>query len=114
MVPRAGGGTDEVAQDFAARPALSDAEVLALAQMAQRVAAHFGSPQDIEWALADSKLHLLQSRPITSLYPLPSSAASDDNGLRFYFSFNALQGIPEPITPFGISTIKLPCRVCFA
>ena len=40
------------------------AEVAALARQAE---AHFGSPQDIEWAIDAARLHLLQSRPITTL-----------------------------------------------
>lgn len=49
--------------------ALGDREVLAVANLARRVEAHFGTPQDIEWALSGGKLYLLQARPITTLPP---------------------------------------------
>jgi pyruvate, water dikinase len=61
------------------RPCLTDDEARALAQVARRVEEHFGTPQDIEWALlgddpACPPLHgepadrivLLQSRPETA------------------------------------------------
>lgn len=59
----------------------------------------FGVPQDIEWAVHDERCWVLQSRPITSLFPLPPSAAS---GLRVYLPVMLFaQGIAEPMTPAG-------------
>lgn len=52
------------------QPVLSDGEARAVAALARRAALHFGAPQDIEWAMADDELYLLQSRPITSLAAL--------------------------------------------
>jgi pyruvate, water dikinase len=46
---------------------LSDIEVLALADLAMRVEAHYGTPQDIEWAWGSDGFVLVQSRPITTL-----------------------------------------------
>lgn len=46
---------------------LTDEQVLELAHLAAAVERHYGSPQDIEWALADGAVHLVQSRPITTL-----------------------------------------------
>ena len=48
------------------RPA-AEGEAVAVARMAERIETHYGSPQDIEWAMASGKLYLLQSRPITTL-----------------------------------------------
>jgi pyruvate,water dikinase len=56
-----------VSEELANRPALDDAQVLAVAELARRAARQFGRPQDIEWALAGGELYLLQSRPITTL-----------------------------------------------
>src|SRR5438093_1506747 len=84
ILPRAGGGTERVAQDNAGRQALSDEQIELLAFIGQRVQAHFGSPQDVEWAFAGGVIYLLQSRPITSLYPLPDLPANPD-GERIYF-----------------------------
>jgi pyruvate,water dikinase len=45
----------------------TDDEVLELARLGQRVEAHYGAPQDIEWAIAGDQTSLVQSRPITTL-----------------------------------------------
>lgn len=52
------------------RPVLSEAAARRVAELARRVAAHRGNPQDVEWALDDAGLWLLQARPITAL-PAP-------------------------------------------
>lgn len=105
IVPRAGGGTEQVARAAGAQ-ALPDAEIVALARESARVAAHFGSPQDIEWAWAGDRLWLLQSRPITSLYPLPDLPA-EPGAPRLYFSFNSVQGVVDPFTPLGGDLLQL-------
>ena len=64
----------------------------------------FNSPQDIGWAYAGSDLFLLQSRPITSLFPLPSSR--DDSNLRVYISLGAIQGVLGPLTLFGQEMLR--------
>jgi phosphoenolpyruvate synthase/pyruvate phosphate dikinase len=44
-----------------------DDELRELAAMGERLQAHFGQPQDVEWAIDDGTLYLLQSRPVTTL-----------------------------------------------
>src|SRR5213078_3273153 len=63
------GGTQEEAIDHERQeqPALTDAQVVRLAQLGRRIEAHFGRPQDIEWCLVDDELQIAQSRPITTL-----------------------------------------------
>jgi pyruvate,water dikinase len=61
----------------ARRPALSDEEVRAVAALARRVAHLSGGPQDIEWAIEDGSVYLLQARAITAL-----SGAVDPDGVR--------------------------------
>jgi rifampicin phosphotransferase len=75
--PTAGGGTETLRTAGAAAvtdPALDAAQIHALAEMAESVERHFGAPQDIEWALAQSQLYVLQSRPVTALPPEPALA----------------------------------------
>jgi len=96
---RAGGGTITVEEDAAACQALPDEAILELARLGWRAADHFGTPQDVEWARADGRLFLLQSRPITSLYPLPDDVSPEP--LRVMFSFGAMQGMLDPMTPLG-------------
>lgn len=70
--------------------------VIALGTHAARI---FGVPQDVEFAVHDGHCWLLQSRPITSLFPVPQSAAP---GLRVYVPVMLFaQGIAEPMTPAG-------------
>lgn len=52
-----------------------DEQVVEVAEVARRVAAHFGFPVDIEWAFQGDKLWLLQARPITAL-PAPATPAA--------------------------------------
>ena len=70
--PRAGGGVEQVAGAAGSGPVLPDAVLLQLARMGASIAKHFGRPQDIEWAWADGKLSILQSRPITALPQPPT------------------------------------------
>jgi phosphohistidine swiveling domain-containing protein len=94
-----GGGTVAVPHDAADRQALADTRILELAELGQRVADLFGAPQDIEWASADGRLYLLQSRPITTLYPVPEGIAPEP--LQVLLSFGAVQGLLDPITPLA-------------
>ena len=67
------GGTQEEAiePELQEQPALTDAQVVRLAQLGRRIEAHFGQPQDIEWCLVDDDFQIVQSRPITTLFPIP-------------------------------------------
>ena len=85
--------------------ALSNAQILELARTSQRIAEHYGEPQDIEWAFANDKLSILQARPITSLYPLPDSTLSQ-YGRRIFWSFASVQGVLDPLTPLGRDVIR--------
>src|SRR5206468_11079502 len=87
---------------------LSETQVRVLVELGTQVEAHFGSPQDIEWALdASGQLFLLQARPITTLFPLPADAPSTDETLRVYLSFGIQQGTYRPFTPLGLSALRL-------
>ena len=48
--------------------------------------------------------YLLQTRPITSLFPVPADMAADP--LRAMLSFGAVQGMLEPVTPLGRNLIE--------
>jgi rifampicin phosphotransferase len=53
--------------------ALTDAQAIELVQLGRRIEARFGRPQDIEWCLAGDGFQIVQSRPITTLFPIPES-----------------------------------------
>jgi rifampicin phosphotransferase len=105
----AGGGTQRVeATGHADEASLSDEQVRALAELGARVEAHYGSPQDMEWAVdSGGEIWLLQARPITTLFPLPAGAPPTDDDLRVYFSFSVAQGVYRPLTPMGLQTFRL-------
>jgi menaquinone-dependent protoporphyrinogen IX oxidase/phosphohistidine swiveling domain-containing protein len=87
--------------DGANQQLLDDARVRELAGLGLRAAALAGTPQDLEWAIAGERCWLLQSRPITSLFPLPSEPPAGP-GLRVYMPLTlAAQGLTEPMTPAG-------------
>jgi rifampicin phosphotransferase len=87
---------------------VTDAELRDLAAMGAKIEGHFGRPQDIEWAIDRAgKLWIVQSRDITTLYPLPPNAPDDDEDLRVYFSANVAQGVFDPFTPMGLQTFRL-------
>ena len=78
------GGTEQVelAGGERTQAALDDEEILELAQVGEHIEAHYGVPQDIEWALADGVLYITQSRPITSLFPTPEPKPTDRRAAR--------------------------------
>lgn len=100
-----GGGTVTAQEDASTQQALPDQVIQEVTALGQQVADLYGTPQDIEWGWADGKLYLLQSRPITSLYPIPKTDFPEP--LQAYFSFGAIQGMLDPITPLGQDAIRL-------
>jgi rifampicin phosphotransferase len=96
------GGTREAAVDPQQRklPVLTDAQVVRLVQLGRRIEAHFGRPQDIEWCLADDDFQIVQSRPITTLFPIPES---DDRENHVYVSVGHQQMMTDPMKPLGLS-----------
>ncbi len=101
----AGGGVEHVSAAASTEPCLSEAAITELVALGRKVEAHFGAPQDIEWALDSAgALWLTQSRPITTLYPLPSPCGT---GLRVYMNASLAQGLTRPLTPMGISAFRV-------
>jgi phosphohistidine swiveling domain-containing protein len=80
---------------------LDEAQAGQVAAMAARVAAHYGQPQDLEWAIdTDGRLWLLQARPMTAL-PEPVTFAAPGPGL-WMRNFRLGEWLPEAVTPlFG-------------
>lgn len=112
--PIPGGGTRTLAiSNGGAAACLTDKQAAELAALGHRVEGHFGSPQDIEWAIAgDGHFWLTQSRPITTLFPVPQRAAgvgtaAGGEGTRVYLCFSLAQGLTRPITPMGLAAFRL-------
>lgn len=83
---------------------LTDEQVFWLEQIGRKVEAHFGQPQDIEWCLADNIFYIVQSRPITTLFPIPRA---NDQENRVYVSVGHQQMMTDPIKPLGLSFFLL-------
>jgi phosphoenolpyruvate synthase/pyruvate phosphate dikinase len=100
------GGTQEQAiePDRQDEPALTDAQVVRLAQLGRRIEAHFGRPQDIEWCLGDDGFQIVQSRPITTLFPIP---AAGDRENHVYISVGHQQMMTDAMKPLGLSLWQL-------
>ncbi|AKZ60183.1 putative phosphoenolpyruvate synthase [Streptomyces ambofaciens ATCC 23877] len=100
------GGTREVAVDPGRQdqPALTDAQVTSLVRLGRRIEERFGRPQDIEWCLAEEGFRILQSRPITTLFPVPERC---DQRNRVYLSVGHQQMMTDPMKPLGISVWQL-------
>lgn len=99
------GGTEEreIEQEQQNVQALTDDEILQLNAIGRRIEKYFASPQDIEWCLYEGKFYIVQSRPITTLYPIPAN----DGKLRVYGSMGHLQMMTEDIKPLGMSFCRM-------
>ena len=106
VVASPAGGTQEVAigPERQEQPALTDAQVVQLAQLGRRIEAHFGLPQDIEWCLVEDGFQIVQSRPITTLFPIP---VTDDGGKHVFVSVGHNQMMTDAMKPLGISMWQL-------
>ncbi|MFY9615741.1 MAG: rifamycin-inactivating phosphotransferase, partial [Candidatus Dormiibacterota bacterium] len=96
------GGTQEDAVDTERQeqPALTDAQVLRLVELGRRIESHFGQPQDIEWCLVDDGFQVVQSRPITTLFPIPELGDEENH---VYISVGHQQMMTDPMKPLGLS-----------
>ena len=83
---------------------LDDGGILRLVELGRRVADHFGGPQDIEWCLDGDGIQLVQSRPITTLFPVPER---DDGERHVYVSVGHQQMMTDPMKPLGRSLFQL-------
>jgi len=107
------GGTkeQEIEPEMQNRQALTDEQILQLAKMGRRIEEHFGNPQDIEWCLVDDTrlpdgqaFYIVQSRPITTLYPIPQANDSENH---VYISVGHQQMMTDPMKPLGLSFFLL-------
>jgi len=103
------GGTKEQAiePEQQHRQTLTDEQILQLEHLGRKIEAHFGSPQDIEWCLADDTFYIVQSRPITTLFPVPEA---NDQENHVYISVGHQQMMTDAMKPLGLSLFQLSAR----
>ncbi|ACT01821.1 phosphoenolpyruvate synthase [Paenibacillus sp. JDR-2] len=92
--------TQAIEPDHQNSQVLTEEQILQLARIGRQIEAYFGSPQDIEWCLAEETFHIVQSRPITTLYPIPEA---NDQANHVYVSVGHQQMMTDPIKPLGLS-----------
>ncbi|MCC6831046.1 MAG: phosphoenolpyruvate synthase [Thermoleophilia bacterium] len=86
------------------RPVLTGGQALRLAGLGRLIEARLGGPQDIEWCLAGDEVHVVQSRPITTLFPVPEAPG---DGNRVYLSVGHQQMMTDAMRPLGLSMWQL-------
>ncbi|GAA4543670.1 phosphoenolpyruvate synthase [Amycolatopsis samaneae] len=113
VLPLAEGGTRETAIDPAQQeqPSLTDAQVVRLVALGRRIEAHFGRPQDIEWCLVEDDFQIVQSRPITTLFPIPETGDQENH---VYASVGHQQMMTDAMKPLGLSVWQLTAMVPMA
>ncbi|MHC1781818.1 MAG: PEP/pyruvate-binding domain-containing protein [Anaerolineaceae bacterium] len=95
----AGGGTHTITESAKDRQALPDTEILALEEIGRKAEEFFGCPQDMEWGWAEGRLFILQSRAITTLFPIPGGFQT--RPLEAFFSVASWQGMVDPFSQAG-------------
>lgn len=100
------GGTkeQEIEPEMQNRQVLTDEQILSLTHIGRKIEEHFGCPQDIEWCLAQDTFYIVQSRPITTLYPIPKV---NDGENHVYLSVEHQQMMTDPLKPLGMSLMEL-------
>ena len=98
--PGGGTRTRAVEPERQRRGADGGAGPAAGASSGRRIEAHFGRPQDIEWCLVGEEFSVVQSRPITTLFPVP---ATDDGENHVYVSVGHQQMMTDAMKPLGLS-----------
>ncbi|MFB9475264.1 rifamycin-inactivating phosphotransferase [Nonomuraea salmonea] len=105
LAARDGGTRDvPVEPERQTAPALTDEQAVELVRLGRRIEAHFGHPQDIEWCLTGDGFHIVQSRAITTLFPIPDAG---DEGPHLYLSVGHQQMMTDAMRPLGLSVWQL-------
>ncbi|MFE4712671.1 phosphoenolpyruvate synthase [Paenibacillus sp. NPDC056722] len=103
------GGTEtqQIDPDRQKSQTLTDQQILQLSRIGRQIEAYFGCPQDIEWCLAEDVFYIVQSRPITTLYPIPEA---NDQENHVYISVGHQQMMTDAMKPLGLSFYLLVTR----
>ncbi|SEM84068.1 phosphoenolpyruvate synthase [Lihuaxuella thermophila] len=102
-LPEGGTIKKDLPPDQQTQQALTDSQILRLAELGKKIETHFGSPQDIEFCIENGKIFVVQSRPVTSLYPLPDMPQEP---LRVMISFGHVQMMTNAMKPLGLSVLQ--------
>ncbi|WP_431293802.1 PEP/pyruvate-binding domain-containing protein [Pedobacter sp. P26] len=100
------GGTESQAlsAEVQNKQVLTDEQILQLEQLGRKIEEHFGQPQDIEWCLFNDTFYMVQSRPITTLYPIPETNDAEN---RVFISVGHQQMMTDAMKQLGLSLWQL-------
>jgi rifampicin phosphotransferase len=102
-IPEGGTITKDLVLDQQKAQALPDERIMELTELGKKIEKHYGSEQDIEWCFANGKFYIVQSRPITSLYPVPKFL---DGHLHILVSGGHIQMMTDAMKPMAISVFS--------
>ncbi|MBZ5200521.1 phosphoenolpyruvate synthase [Planomicrobium chinense] len=102
-LPKGGTITKSIPEAFQEIQALPNHKIIKLAEIGQHIENHYGAEQDIEWGMVNGEFVVLQSRPITSLYPLP---ITEDEQFRVFLNFGYIQMMTDPMMPLSLSLLS--------
>lgn len=102
-VPAGGTITQELPLALQAQQVLTDHQIIELAALGKKIEQHYGQPQDIEFCVMNNELFVVQSRPITTLYPLPAMPMTP---VRVLLSFGHVQMMTDAMKPLGLTAWK--------
>ena len=100
-----GGGTEikQINPEQQKAQTLTNEQIVQLSKIGRKIEAYFGCPQDIEWCLAEGTFYIVQSRPITTLYPLPERKDKENH---VYLSVGHQQMMTDAMKPLGLSFFR--------
>ncbi|WP_379139765.1 phosphoenolpyruvate synthase [Paenibacillus sp. sgz500992] len=99
-LPEGGTETRQLDPDQQKAQTLTEQQILQLARIGRQIEAYFGCPQDIEWCLDHDTFYIVQSRPITTLFPIPEASDQENH---VYVSVGHQQMMTDPMKPLGLS-----------
>ncbi|VBB08184.1 Hypothetical protein LUCI_3452 [Lucifera butyrica] len=102
-LPEGGTVSKELPAAQQQKQVLTDRQLIELAALGKKIEQHYGKPQDIEFCLAKGEFFIVQSRPVTTLYPLPDIP---QRPIRVLLSFGHVQMMTDAMKPLGLSVLK--------
>lgn len=109
-LPEGGTVTKEIPPGQQKNRVLTEQQIISLAALGKKIEQHYGRPQDIEFCMANGEFFIVQSRPITTLYPLPDIPQQP---IRVLLSFGHVQMATDAMKPLGLSMLQtiFPARI---
>jgi len=104
VIPKKDGNTEEIQSDKTKDFSLTESQITELSKIAIQIEEEYKAPMDVEWAIKDDKIFILQARPITTWIPLPEEmlTKSGEPKLLYVDFMITRQGIEKNFSILGI------------